>query len=67
MVGTLDGSFFPLSKLGTKSPHTKFSGRGRGRGRVDMDDFVQSRAKCPTRKLRQLIIEWYQKVMMLCC
>ena len=29
MVGTSEESFFPLSKHGTKSPHTKFSGRGR--------------------------------------
>ena len=40
MVGTSEESFFSLSKHGTKSPHTKFSGRGR----VDVDDFVQSRA-----------------------
>ena len=36
MVGTSEESFFPLSKHGTKSPHTKFFGRGRvecGRGR----------------------------------
>ena len=31
MAGTSEESFFPLSKHGTKSPHTKFSGRGRGR------------------------------------
>ena len=47
MVGTSEESFFPLSKHGTKSPHTKFSGRGR----VDVDDFVQSRAKYQKRKL----------------
>ena len=41
MVGTSEESFFTLSKLETKSPHTKFSG---GRERVDVDDFVQSRA-----------------------
>ena len=44
MVGVLEGSFFPLSKLGTKSPHTKFSGRGR----EDVDDFVQSRGQAQT-------------------
>ena len=41
MVGTSEESFFTLSKLETKSPHTKFSGRER----VDVNDFVQSRAE----------------------